>query len=300
MKSEIRNPKSEGSSKPEVRPTSAELRRGENPRPEVPRPQSGVRQAVFSGRFYPSDPAELLAEVNRCLSAAAPVAGPPPKAIIAPHAGYVYSGLIAGSAYAQFVPLRGEVRRIVLLGPSHYVAFAGLAATSACGFATPLGIVPANRETMGQTAKLPQVKILDAAHANEHALEVQLPFLQVALDEFSLIALAVGEATSEEICQVIESLWGGPETRFVISSDLSHFHDSETARKMDTAAARAIEELDPERLGEDQACGRAPISGLLLAARRRGLHARTLDLRNSSDTAGPRERVVGYGAFAFG
>jgi hypothetical protein len=222
-----------------------------------------------------------------------------PKAIIAPHAGYFFSGAIAGSAYAQFISARKEIRRVVLVGPSHYVAFAGLAAASATGFATPLGIVPGDAGARDLIASLPQVRIFDAAHAHEHALEVQLPFLQVALDQFSVVALAVGEATSEEVCQVIESFWGGPETRFVISSDLSHFHTSETARKLDAAAARAIEDLDPERLGAEQACGRTPVCGLLLAARRRGLHAHTLDLRNSGDTAGPRDRVVGYGAFAF-
>ena len=303
MKSEARNPKSEGSPKSEIR----------NPKPDIRSPQSGVRQAVFSGRFYPSDPTELRDMVKGFLTGAGVMEGGPtrrqgcqwsqegsPKAIIAPHAGYVFSGPVAGSAYAQFISARKEIRRVVLLGPSHYVAFAGLAATSTTGFATPLGIVLENAGAREQIANLPQVRIFDAAHTHEHALEVQIPFLQVVLEEFSVVALAVGEASAEEISQVIDALWGGAETRFVISSDLSHFHDSETARRLDAATAQAIEDLAPERVREQQACGRAPICGLLLAARRRGLHARTLDLRNSSDTAGPRDRVVGYGAFAFG
>lgn len=258
-----------------------------------------VRSPAVAGRFYPLDAEELRRTVSELLAVAAPPAGPSPKAIIAPHAGYSYSGPIAGSAYAQLVPARGIIRRIVLLGPAHRVAFEGLAVPSATAFATPLGLVPVDTESIGKLASLPQVRVFDEAHGLEHSLEVHLPFLQVALEEFQVVPLAVGEASPEDVARVLEALWGGPETRFVISSDLSHFHDSETARRLDRATAKAIEALAPEEVREDQACGRIPITGLLLAARGRGLQARTIDLRNSGDTAGPRDRVVGYGAFAF-
>jgi AmmeMemoRadiSam system protein B len=225
--------------------------------------------------------------------------GPAPKAVIVPHAGYVYSGEIAASAYAQVGTLRGEVTRVVLIGPAHRVPLRGLAASGADAFRTPLGDVPLDRETVDRVLELPQVELLEAAHAEEHSLEVQLPFLQVVLDDFSLVPLVAGEATPEEVAEVLEALWGGPETLIVISSDLSHYRDYETARSLDSATTAAIESLAPEGLGGESACGRVPIRGLLVAARQHGLRARTLDLRNSGDTAGPRDGVVGYGAYAF-
>jgi MEMO1 family protein len=262
------------------------------------RPES-VRPPAAAGRFYPADPAELRSLVNTLLASAPAAAGPSPKAIIAPHAGYIFSGPIAASAYAQFVPERQHIKRVVLLGPSHFVPFSGLAASSAHAFATPLGLVRVDVEALRQLGSMRQVALLDEAHAPEHSLEVQLPFLQVVLGDFALVPLAVGEAGAEDISEVIEALWDGRETRFVISSDLSHYHDFQTARRLDEATAKAIEALAPERLGPDQACGRNPICGLLEAARRRALRARTVDLRSSGDTAGPRDRVVGYGAFVF-
>ena len=258
-----------------------------------------VRTPTAAGRFYPADPAELRDLISVLLSQAPPPDGPAPKALIAPHAGYLYSGPIAASAYAQLAPVRDVVKRVVLLGPSHFVAFDGLAATSAEAFATPLGVVRVDMEALRQIAKLPQVKVLDEAHAREHSLEVHLPFLQTVLSHFTLVPLAVGDATPEEIAQVLEVLWGGSETRLVISSDLSHYYDSPAAQRLDRATANAIEALEPEAIGEDQACGRFPIRGLLQAARRHGLRPRAVNLRNSGDTAGPRDRVVGYGAFVF-
>jgi AmmeMemoRadiSam system protein B len=259
----------------------------------------GIRPAAVAGRFYPADPVELRDLVLLLLAQAPPATGPVPKAIISPHAGYLYSGPIAASAHARFGPARGQVKRVVVLGPSHFVAVDGLAATSAEGFATPLGTVPVDVEAIRRLHSLRQVAVLDEAHAREHSLEVQLPFLQTVLADFSLVPLAVGDATPDEISQVLETLWGGPETRFVISSDLSHYYDFQTAQRVDRATAEAIETLRPAAITEDQACGRAPIRGLLHAAKRHGLRARTIDLRNSGDTAGPREQVVGYGAFAF-
>jgi len=263
------------------------------------RQAKAVRPPAAAGRFYPADPAELR-ELIRAMLAEAPVStGPSPKAIIAPHAGYPYSGPIAASAYAQLVPARKAIRRIVLLGPSHRVAFEGLAMPSATAFATPLGSVPLDTEALHQIETLPQVTASDKAHAFEHSLETQLPFLQVVLGDFKLVPLVVGDASPEEVSEVIDTLWGGPETRFVISSDLSHYHDFLAARSLDQATAEAIQGINPDQISEGQACGRLAIQGLLLAAHRRGMRARTLDLRNSGDTAGPRDQVVGYGAFAF-
>ena len=258
-----------------------------------------VRPSFVAGRFYPADPVALRKFITDLLADAPAATGPAPKALIAPHAGYLYSGPIAASAYAQLIPARDQIKRIVLFGPSHYVALDGLATTSAEAFATPLGIVPVDVEAVREIRLLPQVRELDAAHAQEHSLEVQLPFLQCILGDFTLVPLAVGDATPEEISQVLDALWDGPETRFVISSDLSHYQDFQTARRLDRATAKAIEALKPAGIGEEGACGRMPIRGLLQSARRHGLHARTVDLRNSGDTAGPHDQVVGYGAFVF-
>jgi AmmeMemoRadiSam system protein B len=273
---------------------------------------ANVRPPAAAGRFYPGNPAELRAMIENFLREAKPVAGPTPKAIIAPHAGYIYSGPIAASAYAQLAPpvlrssataeggARDTIKRVVLLGPSHFVAFDGLAATGAEAFATPLGTVPVDTAIVRDLcSRLPQVSVRDEAHADEHALEVQLPFLQVVLGDFKIVPLLVGEANDEEIAEVIEALWGGEETCFVVSSDLSHYHDYQTARQADSETARAIESLNARKLRGDLACGCRPICGLLSAAKEHGLRCRTVDLRNSGDTAGERDRVVGYGAFVF-
>jgi AmmeMemoRadiSam system protein B len=266
--------------------------------PETTEPGK-IRPAAFAGRFYPSDPVELRKLITDLLAQVPPPSGPAPKALIAPHAGYLYSGPIAASAYAQLLPARDQIKRIVLFGPSHYVALDGLATTSAEAFATPLGIVPVDVEAVRALRSLPQVSELDGAHAREHSLEVQLPFLQCVLGDFMLVPLAVGDATPEDISEVLDTLWDGPETRFVVSSDLSHYQDFQTARRLDRATAKAIEALKPAAIGEERACGQMPIRGLLQAARRHGLRARTVDLRSSGDTAGPRDKVVGYGAFVF-
>ena len=258
-----------------------------------------VRPAAVAGRFYPGDPVELRELIKSLLAQAPPATVPGPKALIAPHAGYAYSGPVAASAYAQLIPARDLIRRIVLLGPSHYVALEGLATSSAEGFATPLGVVPVDIAAVRRVRALPQVRELDEAHAHEHSIEVHLPFLQTVLSGFKLVPLAVGDATPEEVSQVLETLWDGAETRFVISSDLSHYYNFQVARRLDRATAKAIEALDPDGIGEEGACGRIPIRGLLQTARRHGLRARTVDLRNSGDTAGPRDKVVGYGAFVF-
>ena len=259
----------------------------------------GVRPPAVAGWFYPSDPDELRSMIGSLLAKAPSVAGPAPKALIAPHAGYQFSGPVAASAYAHLAPARETIKRVVLLGPSHRAAFDGLAAVSVSAFGTPLGLVPVDAEAGRQLASLGQVMVDDKAHAREHALEVQLPFLQTLLSGFALVPLLAGQVDTQAISQVLDALWGGAETCIVISSDLSHYCTPAIARQLDSATARAIEALAPEDIGEEGACGRRPICGLLQAARRRGLRARTVDLRNSGDTGGPRDQVVGYGAFVF-
>ncbi|MFW5396903.1 MAG: hypothetical protein XXXNARYT_002631 [Candidatus Accumulibacter regalis] len=264
----------------------------------------GIRPAAVAGTFYPGSASVLARDLRRLLddTSVAQTAQERqygrPKAIIAPHAGYVYSGPIAASVYAPLHALRATFRRVVLLGPTHRVAVAGLALPSASAFATPLGEVALDMAAIASIAHLPQVVVSDAAHAMEHSLEVQLPFLQTVLERFTLVPLAVGRASAAEVAEVLEALWGGDETLLVISSDLSHYLPYAIARKTDNETARHIVALDA-RIDHQQACGATPVNGLLLAARRHGLQARLLDLRNSGDTAGDRSRVVGYGAFAF-
>jgi AmmeMemoRadiSam system protein B len=246
--------------------------------------------------FYPGDRTRLEGAVRAYL-AEAKADGPAPAAIIAPHAGYVYSGPVAASAYARLAPLAGKVKRVVLIGPAHRLAFRGIAVSDADSFATPLGEIPIDRPSVARLAALPQVKRLEQAFEGEHCLEVHLPFLQVVLGAFHLVPLVAGDATGAEVEEVLQALWDSDETLPVISSDLSHYHDYETARRRDRATSQAIEALDDDALGWDDACGRVPISGLLRIARRRGLAASTVDLRNSGDTAGPKTEVVGYGAW---
>lgn len=258
-----------------------------------------VRQPAVAGMFYPRDPVELDRQLHAFLQQARPPDMPPPKALVVPHAGYIYSGPVAASAYRLLQPLKGRVSRVVLMGPSHRVAFRGVAASRCDAFQTPLGRVPLDREALNSIADLPGVGYMDEAHRLEHSLEVQLPFLQEVLGEFRLVPLVVGEADPEQVGAVLERLWGGSETLVVISSDLSHYHPYEEARRLDRCTTEAIEELRFEDLGYEDACGRMPISGLLWMARRLGLRCRTLDLRNSGDTAGDRSKVVGYGAYGF-
>ena len=258
-----------------------------------------LRAPAVAGLFYPAEPAAPGAQLATLLADADSPA-PAPKAIIAPHAGYVYSGPVAATAYNAVAQRAGAIQRVVLIGPAHRVFVRDLATSSAQAFVTPLGKVPLARATIDALAtRFACVSVSDPAHGPEHSLEVHLPFLQQVLGQFELIPLVAGDADPADVEAVLEELWGGEETLIVISSDLSHYHDYATAQRMDRAASEAIEALAPERLEPEQACGRIPVCGLLRAAKRRGLRAHTVDLRNSGDTAGPKDRVVGYGAWLF-
>ena len=255
-----------------------------------------IRKAAVAGSFYPANPIELQNQLDTLL-AAVNDGNPPPKAMILPHAGYIYSGPVAASGYARLRGNAGRTTRVVLLGPAHRQYVRGLALPEATAFSTPLGTIPLDTEALRQIRQLPQVSIDAAAHRSEHSLEVHLPFLQRTLKDFTLVPILVGDATASEVCEVIEQLWGGRETLLIVSSDLSHYHDYATATRLDAATSRAIEALAPEDIDHHDACGSTPVSGLLLYARQHGLHIKTIDLRNSGDTAGPRDQVVGYGAY---
>jgi MEMO1 family protein len=275
---------------------------------ETTMPQtSSLRPAAVAGQFYPRDPQGLRQALDACLQAGPvdggqrqPVVAASPKLLIVPHAGYVYSGRVAGQAYARLRGRSAAVRRVVLLGPAHRVALRGLALPAAEAFETPLGRVPVDRTARAALADLPQVVTSAAAHADEHALEVQLPFLQRVLgDGFTIVPLVVGRAAAADVAAVLDRLWGGDETLIVVSTDLSHYLPYAEARALDGHTVERIAAGDTQ-LTPEQACGAHALNGALLAARRRGLAPALLDCCNSGDTAGDRRRVVGYAAFIAG
>lgn len=262
-----------------------------------------VRQPAVAGAFYPAQKQTLANDIHALLDASRTGHGQneayaSPKAIIVPHAGYIYSGEVAASAYARLATAHDTIRRVVLLGPVHRVPVRGLALPGAEIFVTPLGEIPIDQTAVAAIENLPQVVVSPDAHAPEHSLEVQLPFLQSVLDDFKLVPLAVGDATVAEVAEVLDVLWGGNETLIVISSDLSHFLPYQTAQIVDSQTVKTILDLQPA-LSHEQACGGTPVNGLLLAAKRHHLQPHLLDLRNSGDTAGDKDRVVGYASFAF-
>jgi AmmeMemoRadiSam system protein B len=260
---------------------------------------ASVRSAAIAGTFYPGDTAVLARNIDAMLAGAQPAAPHAvPKAIIAPHAGFIYSGPIAASIYALIAPARARIKRVVLLGPTHRVPVYGIALPGVDEFATPLGKVTIDACHVKQLMALPCVGASAEAHRLEHSLEVQLPFLQKVIDEFTLTPLAVGRASAQQVAQVINLLWGGDETLIVVSSDMSHYLPYAEAQATDRATAQAIVALSTD-INHHQACGATPVTGLNLLARQRALTARLIDLRNSGDTAGDKSRVVGYAAFAY-
>lgn len=263
-----------------------------------------VRPMAVAGFFYPDRDLALHQMVSGFLASAQSVVPAnkhttPPKAIIVPHAGYIYSGQAAAEAFHAIQPWASRYSRVVLLGPSHRVAFNGVAVPSCDAFETPLGNVPLDTQAIAALAKMPGVISSDRAHAQEHSLEVQLPFLQKTLNAFQLLPIVVGNASPETVRQLLQTVWGGDETLIVISSDLSHYHDYATARQLDGHTCQAIERLDEGAIGHDDACGCIGVRALLLMAKTLGLRARTVSLCNSGDTAGDRARVVGYGSWIF-
>ena len=265
-------------------------------------PAHQTRPAAVAGHFYPAEADQLRTTVANLLARAGAdldqsVAAP--KALIVPHAGYAYSGAVAAQGYARFTPVRNEIRRVVMLGPAHRNYVRGLAAPTVGSFSTPLGKIPVDQTAIQGVDDFPQIECDDAPHAYEHSLEVQLPFLHRVAPRASLAPFAVGDADRMEIVEVLERLWSGPETRIIISSDLSHFLPYATAQKVDMATADLIEQFDDTAIGPEQACGYRGISGLLTLAKRKRMRVERLSIRNSGDTAGSYGQVVGYGAWAF-
>ncbi len=256
------------------------------------------RPAAVAGMFYPDDPQDLQRMVVQFLDEGQNTY-PAPKAMIVPHAGYIYSGPVAASAYASLLNREHPIKRVVLLGPDHRVGFRGIATTTADYFVTPLGRVPIDRDMVQKLNELPGVFAFDQAHAQEHSLEVHLPFLQLTVGDFELVPLVVGSARIEDVANVIRTAWDGEETLILVSSDLSHYHSYDEAKQLDRATTAAIEQLDGHHLTGHDACGYIPVRALLEVAREKHLHEKTVDLRNSGDTAGPRDQVVGYGAYLF-
>lgn len=260
-----------------------------------------ARSSAVAGLFYENDPNQLIREIKGYLDQGLLAnTNRTPKALIAPHAGYIYSGPIAGSAYATLEPIRHQIKRVVLMGPAHRVYIDGIAASSAESFATPLGKVMLDQTLIKNLVEEFDFLIYsDEAHAMEHSLEVQLPFLQQTLDEFVLLPFAVGGADPTQVETLLNTLWGGDETLVVISSDLSHYRSYVVAQEIDSFTSEQIHRLLPDQITSEHACGQIPIRGLLNEAKKREMQCDILDVRNSGDTAGPKDRVVGYGAYAF-
>jgi AmmeMemoRadiSam system protein B len=261
-----------------------------------------VRYPAVAGSFYPSKPDELRDAVAALLAGtkrSGAGAGVTPKAVIAPHAGYRYSGPVAGSAHSRWETARETIHRVLLVGPAHRFPVAGVAATSADALASPLGVVRVDTSARDAAIELPNVALCDAAFNGEHSLEVHLPFLQVVLGDVDVVPFLVGHGADRAVADLLDRLWGGAETAVVISSDLSHYHDYATATALDRATADAIVRRDPAGVDDRRACGAAAIRGLLGSDGCRPLSAEEVDLRNSGDTQGNRDQVVGYGAFVF-
>jgi hypothetical protein len=258
---------------------------------------SFIRHPAVAGTFYPANPQLLQETLDHYLGNSAENQDKVPKAMIVPHAGYIYSGAVAASAYKRLKPSHDKLKRVVLLGPSHRIGFKGIAVSHAEFFQTPLGDIPVDVAAVQSLLAFPFIEYMDEAHCLEHSLEVQLPFLQTVLKEFTLIPLVVGKASAAQIAQVLDVFYAQTGTLIVVSSDLSHYHDYETAQYLDLQTSKKIETLQYQQLGQESACGRIPVSGLLEFAKQKSLTVTNIDLRNSGDTAGDKQKVVGYGAY---
>lgn len=259
---------------------------------------ASIRPPAVAGFFYPGDPRELDAMLEQLFARnSAPQPGSCPKALIVPHAGYIYSGRTAAHAFASLKPWAGQISRVVILGPTHRVPLHGIALPACDAFATPFGVVPVDQDALASIRAMPGVCVYDAAHAAEHSLEVQLPFLQAVLEHFKLVPLAVGKADAQTVASVVEQIWGGPETLFVLSTDLSHYHGYREAQELDRDTVRRILDLESD-IEPEQACGAYPLNGLLQTAAHHTMRTQLLDQCSSGDTAGDRARVVGYCAVA--
>lgn len=257
------------------------------------------RHAAVAGHFYPADITVLQSDINQYLNEVSSSVVQELKAIIVPHAGYIYSGSIAASAYKQLQKRSADISSVILIGPAHRVPFKGIATSSAGFFDTPLGSISLNQSLIDTIKHFDFVSTIDAAHKDEHSLEVQLPFLQSVLHNFTIVPLLVGDCNSNDVTTVLEHLWGQEETLIVVSSDLSHFNSYNIATENDLKTSDAIVNLKPENINFNDACGRTPVNGLLKVAQKKQLKVTILDVRNSGDTAGDKSRVVGYGSYSF-
>jgi AmmeMemoRadiSam system protein B len=258
-----------------------------------------IRRPAVSGMFYPNSPDELRNLIREFIAGVKIKIDRSPKALIAPHAGYQYSGPVAASAFASLKAQADSIKNIIIIGPSHRMPFDGIAAPECDGFETPLGVVPVNQSLIQKALRLPCVKASDLAHSDEHCLEVELPFLQEILPQFTIAPFTVGDASDQDVADLLELLWDGDDTRIVVSSDLSHYLNYSSAKQIDEITANSILNLDHESIDYDQACGCIPVRGLIIAAKKHNLKAELIDLRNSGDTSGNKGKVVGYGAFLF-
>jgi len=256
-----------------------------------------IRPAAVAGQFYAAEPQSLLTDVLQYLADVNQPLNIKPKALIVPHAGYIYSGPIAASAYKLIEPFATQIKQVILLGPAHRVALNGVATPAADFFKTPLGNIKINTEFCNKAEQLNFVSKNKLAHSDEHSLEVQLPFLQTILNDFQLTPFVVGDCNSSDIANLLDLFFDFNETLFIISTDLSHFHDYKTAKQKDQLTSNAIEALQADKISYNDACGRNPLNGFLSLAKQKNLHVKLLDLRNSGDTAGDKNSVVGYGAY---
>jgi AmmeMemoRadiSam system protein B len=261
-----------------------------------------IRPAAVAGLFYPDNPRQLTADIDQFLTDASsqiPKLAQQPKALIVPHAGFVYSGSTAAKAYAALSPFADAIQRVVLIGPAHRVWVDGIAMMDVEAFRTPLGDISIDQAGQQQLSRLHYVHFFDQAHWQEHCLEVQLPFLQKVLNDFSLLPLLVGEASPEQVATALATFWDDPRSLLLISSDLSHFLSYQQAQQVDRKTCQAIEAMDISAIHNDQACGNRAVKGLLTLAKEKQMEVITLGLCNSGDTAGDHSRVVGYGSWAF-